>query len=237
MSDNITVTEEPVPTIELTDGIPNVTITQIPPSIVQLEEYAVLAEITEQLYIVEITSPGPQGPPGAPGGGGGVAPQNIDDLLDVTAPAPENTFVLQYETSEGLGGPTWLARSLADANILGHEELQEILSNFSIAELSDVLFVSAPTQGQALLFDEIEQQWMPGDVEGGVGGGGEDTTYVHNQAVASAVWSITHNLNRWPSVEVVDSAGTVASGDVSYVSANQVTIVFSAAFAGKAYLN
>ncbi|QDP67766.1 MAG: hypothetical protein GOVbin3530_25 [Prokaryotic dsDNA virus sp.] len=66
------------------------------------------------------------------------------------------------------------------------------------------------------------------------------TTYIHPQNVASATWTITHNLNSYPSVTVTDSANTpyaVGFGSVTYNSANQLTIVFSAAFAGKAFLN
>jgi hypothetical protein len=62
-------------------------------------------------------------------------------------------------------------------------------------------------------------------------------TYTHNQVSASATWTITHNLNCFPSVTVVDSAGTVVFGDVEYISANVVRVTFVAAFGGKAYLN
>ncbi len=61
-------------------------------------------------------------------------------------------------------------------------------------------------------------------------------TYIHDQAVPSARWVITHNLNRFPAVAVVDSANSVVYGDVVYDSANQVTVTFASAFGGKAYL-
>ena len=61
--------------------------------------------------------------------------------------------------------------------------------------------------------------------------------YVHNQMVPSATWTVTHNLNRYPSVTVVDSAGSVVIGAVSYVSPDVVSIEFSAGFSGAAYLN
>jgi hypothetical protein len=62
-------------------------------------------------------------------------------------------------------------------------------------------------------------------------------TYTHTQASASSIWTITHNLNCFPSVTVVDSADSVVIGDVEYISANVVRVTFMAAFAGKAYLN
>jgi hypothetical protein len=62
-------------------------------------------------------------------------------------------------------------------------------------------------------------------------------TYTHTQVSAAATWTVTHNLNRRPSVTVVDSGDTVVIGDVNYVSDNQLTLTFSAAFSGKAHLN
>jgi len=61
--------------------------------------------------------------------------------------------------------------------------------------------------------------------------------YVHNQAVPAADWIINHGLGRYPSVTVVDSAGTTVIGNVEYVSPNDVAIHFTAAFGGSAYLN
>ena len=64
-----------------------------------------------------------------------------------------------------------------------------------------------------------------------------DQTYIHNQTVASAVWTIHHGLHRYPSVTVVDSAGSVVIGDVSYLSDETVVLYFQGAFSGIAYLN
>ena len=61
--------------------------------------------------------------------------------------------------------------------------------------------------------------------------------YTHNQAVASATWNVAHNMGKYPSVSIVDSSGDEVEGDVNYVSLNQLTISFTAAFSGKAYLN
>lgn len=67
--------------------------------------------------------------------------------------------------------------------------------------------------------------------------GPAQTTYTHTQSVSSDTWVIPHNLGRHPSVVVIDSAGGVIISDVQYDSAYQVTVRFSAAFSGKAYLN
>lgn len=66
---------------------------------------------------------------------------------------------------------------------------------------------------------------------------GIDQTYVHNQTQASSEWTIHHNLNKHPSVSVVDSAGSVVVGDVQYIDDNNLVCRFTGAFSGKAYLN
>lgn len=63
------------------------------------------------------------------------------------------------------------------------------------------------------------------------------STYTHNQASPAATWTISHNLGRRPSVTVVDSAGTVVIGEVTYLSDNSLRVEFSAGFSGQAYLN
>jgi hypothetical protein len=60
--------------------------------------------------------------------------------------------------------------------------------------------------------------------------------YVHTQAIASAVWTINHNLNGNPTAVVLDSAGTQCEGTFSYPTLNQMVITFTAAFSGTAYI-
>lgn len=64
------------------------------------------------------------------------------------------------------------------------------------------------------------------------------THYTHEQGIASDVWVIEHNLNKEPSVTVVDSADEEHIPDRKvYNNKNQVTLYFLSEFAGKAYLN
>lgn len=60
--------------------------------------------------------------------------------------------------------------------------------------------------------------------------------YIHEQASPSATWTVNHNLNIYPVPQIVDSAGNTVEGDITYVSANTLTVKFSSAFAGKIYL-
>lgn len=62
-------------------------------------------------------------------------------------------------------------------------------------------------------------------------------TYIHEQGVASSEWVINHNLNKFPSVTVVDSADNEIIVSVRYVDANTCVIDLTSPFKGKAYLN
>nr|DAL65675.1 MAG TPA_asm: collagen alpha 1(VIII) chain protein [Caudoviricetes sp.] len=77
-------------------------------------------------------------------------------------------------------------------------------------------------------------QGPPGDAGPG---GGSDAYYEHNQAVPSDVWTVTHNLGKRPAVTIIDSAGDEVEGSVKHDTLNQLTITFSAGFAGMAFLN
>lgn len=61
--------------------------------------------------------------------------------------------------------------------------------------------------------------------------------YVHTQAVSSDTWNITHNLSFYPNITVKDSGGSIVEGEISYTNSNSLTITFSAAFSGIAYLS
>jgi len=62
-------------------------------------------------------------------------------------------------------------------------------------------------------------------------------TYTHIQSSAASTWTISHNMNKFPSVLIVDSAETVVVGEITYTTSNTITLTFEAAFSGKAYLN
>lgn len=66
---------------------------------------------------------------------------------------------------------------------------------------------------------------------------GSDSNYVHNQSQPLDTWSITHNLNKYPSVTVIDSAGSKVEGTVTYISNEEIKIEFSSPFSGKVILN
>jgi hypothetical protein len=64
-----------------------------------------------------------------------------------------------------------------------------------------------------------------------------DKTFEFTQGVPAVTWNIQHNLGKFPSVSVVNNNNIVINGEITYIDNNNLTCNFSAAFAGKAYLN
>ena len=62
-------------------------------------------------------------------------------------------------------------------------------------------------------------------------------TFVFEQGIASNIWEITHNLNKRPSITLVDTTGRVFEAYREYINDNQVNIKLESPTAGFAYLN
>jgi hypothetical protein len=62
-------------------------------------------------------------------------------------------------------------------------------------------------------------------------------TVVHDQRIDSNVWSIPHQLGKFPSVTCVEATGRVMFGQVDYISSELLTVTFNVVCSGKAYLN
>ncbi|MGN1087205.1 MAG: phage tail spike protein, partial [Porcipelethomonas sp.] len=61
--------------------------------------------------------------------------------------------------------------------------------------------------------------------------------YIHQQTSGAKVWVIYHGLERYPSVTIKDETGETVFCDIEYTNTNCVTLKFSEATAGTAYLN
>lgn len=62
-------------------------------------------------------------------------------------------------------------------------------------------------------------------------------TFVFEQGIPATEWVINHNLNKRPSIDLVDYNGKVFEADREYISDNQVIIRLDNAGTGYAYLN
>lgn len=56
------------------------------------------------------------------------------------------------------------------------------------------------------------------------------------QGTAAAIWTIDHNLGRYPQVTTIGSDGILMTGEVTWPTLNQVVVTFTPASAGKAVL-
>lgn len=87
----------------------------------------------------------------------------------------------------------------------------------------------AEKASEVISYDTTKELWI-----------NKKTMYIHNQAIQTDVWEITHNLGKMPNVKVVDSNYALVYGTVVYDEAdpmNKVRISFGGAFSGKAYLD
>ncbi len=64
-----------------------------------------------------------------------------------------------------------------------------------------------------------------------------DKNYVHVQAEASKLWTVTHRLNKYPAISVVDGSGKELFPLVQHLDDSVARIEFSTAMTGRAYCN
>lgn len=116
---------------------------------------------------------------------------------------------------------------------------------FSVQTVAPEPYVVTLAAPEAVTFSLVEPEPIvielgglrgPAGPPGGAGGTGSPV-YRHHQAAPALTWTIDHGLGYYPNVAVQDSAGSVVTGDVTYVDANSLTITFSVAFGGYANLS
>mgnify|MGYP006266974905 CR=1 FL=1 len=98
--------------------------------------------------------------------------------------------------------------------------------SLQLGDLGDVNLTS-PTAGEVLKYDG--SKWIDG--------ADEAPSYTHTQSIASAVWTITHNLGFKPSVELFNAGSQEIDGDVLHLSDNVVQVTFTIPITGFARLN
>lgn len=62
-------------------------------------------------------------------------------------------------------------------------------------------------------------------------------SYTHVQGSDSSTWTVNHDLGFYPAVTVFLSSGDIVEGAVAHTDTNNLTITFSAAISGSAYLS
>lgn len=64
----------------------------------------------------------------------------------------------------------------------------------------------------------------------GASGGG----YTYSQTTPASVWTVNHNLSKYPNIELIDDNGEPMWTDYDHISMNTVTITFPSPTTGKA---
>ena len=133
----------------------------------------------------------------------------------------------------------WLANAIDQVTIIRNDqsklEVQAVINRNTTGD-TPVVYDWVGTMAEYVAQDVAAQhpEWLcyitddmfnPGD------------TYVFEQGEAATTWNVVHNLNKYPSVTVVDSAGTTVDCAVIYINSNECELRFNAAFKGSAYLN
>ena len=116
----------------------------------------------------------------------------------------------------------------------------EIVYVVNHGELSITAEIQRAQDGTTKRFHPMTTRWAHGPVE-------SDWTlkldadqhfrYVHTQSAPATEWIVTHGLDGYPSVTVIDSAGTVVEGGVEYLSQNIVRLTFVGPFSGQAFFS
>jgi hypothetical protein len=201
---------------------------------------------------------GPEGPQGIPGSKGDTGPKGVDS----TVPGP-----IGPQGNPGAQGPQGVkgdtgATGTAGVGIPAGGTAGQILTKTSSVDYAsawqpvagagsaDLVYngkfpAGGPdyTDGDVIIGDDgvlymcVAPTTSPPTPWPGGGGIGGATTFVFTQGSPSDTWVILHNLNKYPSIEVVDTGFTVVIPTVHYDSQNQITAIFGSATSGKAYLN
>ncbi len=136
---------------------------------------------------------------------------NVDEQVE---------FVDSLDGIEGQEDRLYINKTDGTAHLWKDDQFIEMESS-SIGELDNR--ITTNSEKIAALEEEVKQ--------------GADKNYVHKQQVASDTWTVVHNLGKYPSITVVDSAGTVVVGEIILQTTEQAVISFNGAFSGKAYCN
>lgn len=64
-----------------------------------------------------------------------------------------------------------------------------------------------------------------------------DRNYRHTQLAPSRVWSVVHDLGKYPSVTIMDETGIEYEAEVKHTDQNNTLLTFSEPFAGYADIN
>lgn len=174
---------------------------------------AELEDFLGKLY--DTSQSGTPGPPGPAGPAGPAGPSGAQEVfIGPDDPGPSN-YEMWYESDTGV-----LRASVSGAWVA--------VSTGSGGSVEEV-FVGPNDPGGSY------ELWY--DTDAVAGSMASVVSYVHTQGAPASTWTVPHNLGWYPNVTIIDSAGDAVDGDVLYSTTNTLTLKFSGAFSGHAYLS
>ena len=175
--------------------------------------------------VVVVGQGGPKGIQGATGAQGapGAGTQGVQGSIGPTGPGggAQGATGTQGAVGSGVQG------TVGAQGLIGSQGIQGVQGGgVSLQQLSDA--IAGVTLGTT---DELSEgvsnlYFTVGRV-----------SFEHIQDEVSNTWLVVHNLGFKPNVTVQDSAGSIYEGEISYTNSDSLTISFSAAFSGKAFLS
>ena len=132
--------------------------------------------------------------------------------------------VLVYDLDEivyyGWDGNQWIQCSLTPLQLIQLQQaFDNIVTGVSISDTNTTRTVTLTKLNAPSVSDTYQR------------------AYIHNQTSPAAIWTITHSLNKYPSVSIVDSAYQEVIGEVEYLTPNTLEVRFTAPFSGQAFIN
>jgi hypothetical protein len=162
-------------------------------------------------------------------GGNGTSFNSIT-TIKISKYASSNNLILDY--LQTLVDQYIILAQLDDLNNFGIYRLLSLTQDVDEPDFYDAVFLLQESHGalQSEKYYGIAVYPSPSNEIA-------DKHYFHNQAIAASTWIVNHNLRKYPSVTVTLSTGQVGYADVMYIDENNLTITFSGANSGKAYMN
>jgi hypothetical protein len=168
------------------------------------------------------------------GSGTGTPFSNIT-ILRLSKFATSGNLIIDYINT--LVNQAIIIAQCDDLNNFGIYKFNNILPVPGQPNFVDIVIESVDAHGSMLQDKFYAIAVYPGFVNPDIDPGTGDKNFVFVQAVASASWNVVHNLDKFPSVSIVDDDNNQVYGSVVYNTVNDLTITFTAPFSGKAYIN
>ena len=164
------------------------------------------------------------------GGGDGTSLASLT-TIKISKFAASTNLILDY--IETLVGEYVMLAQIDDLNNFGIYKLDSLTQDVTEIDFYNANFTFIGSNGNL----DSEKYYGLIIYPGGSAEAEGDKNFVFTQAVASATWTVQHNLNKFPSCTMVLSTGQQGYGDVTFIDENNLTITFAGAESGKAYIN